>query len=172
MTFSKQSVSYWIENLNNFSNLIIVYNEVKIVVDYFESYLLANNCNLNFLKEEFKILHNHVKRYVSKCLSEKCWPMLADWKFITCYWDLSYCSIVKCWARKYSHFCGIFFQKRGSPSAMKCWRCYSIFDHMLTKARNDMETLWIFFDRVSWWYRSQKKMLLTGTCLPKNLKIY
>ena len=37
---------------------------------------MANNCNLNFLKEEFKILHDHVKRYVSKCSSEKCWPII------------------------------------------------------------------------------------------------
>ena len=54
----------------------IVYDEVKVVVDYFESHLLANNCNLNFLKEEFKILHDQVKRYVSKCLSEKCWSII------------------------------------------------------------------------------------------------
>ena len=38
--------------------------------------LLANNCNLNFLKEELKILHDHVKRYVSKCSSKKCWPII------------------------------------------------------------------------------------------------
>ena len=91
MTFSKQSVSYWIENLNNFSNLIIVYNEVKIVVDYFESYLLANNCNLNFLKEEFKILHNHVKRCVLMFVQEMLahyfskWSGIRDGKFITHY---------------------------------------------------------------------------------------
>ena len=53
----------------------IVYNEVKVVY-YFESPMLANNCNLNFLKEELKTLHNHIKRYVSKCLSEKCWPII------------------------------------------------------------------------------------------------
>ena len=54
----------------------IVYNEVKVVVDYLESPLLLNNCNLNFLKEEFEISHNHVRRYVSKCSSEKCWPII------------------------------------------------------------------------------------------------
>ena len=54
----------------------IVYDEVKDVVDYFKPPLLANNCNLNFLKEEFKILHDHVKRYVSKCSSEKCWSII------------------------------------------------------------------------------------------------
>ena len=53
----------------------VVYDEVK-VVDYFESPLSANYCNLNFLKEEFEILHDHVKRYVSKCSSEKCWPII------------------------------------------------------------------------------------------------
>ena len=54
----------------------IVYDEVKVAVDYFEWSLLANNCNLNFLKEEFEILQDHVKRYVSKCLSKKCWPII------------------------------------------------------------------------------------------------
>ena len=54
----------------------IVYNEVKVVVDYLASPLLLNNCNLNFLKEEFEISHNHVRRYVSKCSSEKCWPII------------------------------------------------------------------------------------------------
>ena len=54
----------------------IVYDEVKFAVDYFKSPLLANNCNLNFLKEEFEILHDNVKRYVSKCSSEKCWSII------------------------------------------------------------------------------------------------
>ena len=53
-----------------------VYDEVKVVADYLESPLLANNCNLNFLKEDFEILHDHVKRYVSKCSSKKCWPII------------------------------------------------------------------------------------------------
>ena len=54
----------------------IVYDEVKFVVDYFKPPLLANNCNLNFLKKEFEILHDHVKRYVSICSSEKCWSII------------------------------------------------------------------------------------------------
>ena len=54
----------------------IVYDEVKVGVDYFKSPVLANNCNLNFLKEEFKTLHGYIKRYVSKCLPEKCWSVI------------------------------------------------------------------------------------------------
>ena len=90
MTFSKQSVSYWIQS-HQFLESDIVYDVVKVVVDYFESPLLENNCNLNFLKEEFEILHDHVKR----CLQMFVREMLAhyflnrsgirDQKFITRY---------------------------------------------------------------------------------------
>ena len=38
--------------------------------------LLANGCNMTHLKEEFELLHDHIKRYVSKVSTEKCWPII------------------------------------------------------------------------------------------------
>ena len=62
---------------------------------------------------------------------------IRDWKFITRYWDvlMLHCEMLS--PKEYSHFCGVFFQSRGSPWAMKRWKCYCIFDQMLTKG-----TIW------------------------------
>ena len=50
----------------------VLYDKVKIVADHFKSMFMANGCSTEHLKEEFKILHNHIKRYVSKNTPMKC----------------------------------------------------------------------------------------------------
>ena len=71
------------------------------------------------------------------------WSGIRDWKFIKRYL-LRFVLLLHCQMlspKEYYHFCGAFFPRRGSLWTMKRWRCYCIFDQMLTKARNDMEAL-------------------------------
>ena len=51
-----------------------IYDEVNVVVDHFKPLLVANGCNIDHLREEFEVLHDHIQRYVSKSTPEKCWP--------------------------------------------------------------------------------------------------
>ena len=55
-----------------FHDTDVLYEEVKVVTDHFKSMLMANGCSTEHLKKEFEILHNHIKRYVSKNTPEKC----------------------------------------------------------------------------------------------------
>ena len=54
----------------------VIYEEIQVVVKHFESILLTNGCNVNNLKEEFELLHDHIKRFISKSTPEKCWPII------------------------------------------------------------------------------------------------
>ena len=55
-----------------FMDCDVIYDDVLVVVDHFKNVLLANGCNMTHLKEEFELLHDHIKRYVSKVSAEKC----------------------------------------------------------------------------------------------------
>ena len=58
-----------------FLSVDINYNEVGVIVEHLKSLLLANNCNINHLKEKLEVLHDHIIRYVSKSSSERCWSI-------------------------------------------------------------------------------------------------
>ena len=90
--------------------------------------------------------------------------MLADRKFITRYWDLSYGSIVKCWVRKSILIFVAYFFK--GEAVLEPWNTGGVIPYLIIswpKQGTIWRCCWNFFDRVSWWYRSQKKMLLTET---------
>ena len=54
----------------------VLYDKVKVVADHFKSMLMANGCSTEHLKERPEILHNHIKRYVSKNTTDKCWQII------------------------------------------------------------------------------------------------
>ena len=58
-----------------FHDADVLYDEVK-VADHFKSMLMINGCPTEHLKEEFEILHNHIKRSVLKNKPEKCWQII------------------------------------------------------------------------------------------------
>ena len=60
-----------------FLSVDIIYDEVKVIVEYFKSFLLTNNCSINHLKDELEVLYDHIIRYISKSSSEKCWPIIS-----------------------------------------------------------------------------------------------
>ena len=100
------------------------------------------------------------------------WSGIRDQKFITCYWDLSYCSIVKYWVRKSILIFVAYFFK--GEAVLEPWNAGDVIACSIRcwpKQGTIWRHCWNVFDRVSWWYCSQKKTSLTVTCLPTNPKI-
>ena len=54
------------ENKFDILNVGIIFDKVKVIVEHFKDLLLANNCRIDHLKEEHKILFDHFSRYISK----------------------------------------------------------------------------------------------------------
>ena len=61
-----------------FHDTDVLYDKVKVMAVHFKSMLTANGCSTEHLKKEFKILCNHIKRYVSKNTPEKCCQIIFD----------------------------------------------------------------------------------------------
>ena len=53
----------------------IIYDEVKVILEYFKDLLLTNNCCTDHLKEDLEVLFDHINR----CFKIFCRKMLANY---------------------------------------------------------------------------------------------
>ena len=88
--------------------------------------LMANGCSTEHLKERLEILHNHIKRYVFKNTTDKCWQIIFNISY-----DVSIRSLFHVIERSlttsptkspnlFSHVHGVCFPKRDNRITFIC----------------------------------------------------